>query len=82
MCSCKQSSMGTATGVCVPYLHSSLHPQTYSRVEHAIKCGYACAYVSDISLHSPIDSYLCAYVYICILTLLKDCNSIRQLSCC
>ena len=28
--------------------------------------------------HSPVDSFLCVYVCICMLTPLNDCNYIRQ----
>ena len=65
---CKQSSMSMRMGVriCVYYIHSTLRPDVY--VIQAIKrrhgCGYLC--VSVISLHSPIDRYLCVCVCVCV----------------
>ena len=37
-----------------------------------------CAYVCVCNHHSPVDSFLCVYVSICMLTPLNDCDYIRQ----
>ena len=70
VCMCMLSSLHSASQNACCNLCMRTSVGMIMCVVHAIKREYM--YVSVISLHSPIDSYLCVYESVCMLTQLKD----------